>query len=76
MLAPKSHSEGILCDYSLKAKNAYFFQYNFNDFSKLGYVFLRYNRTKIEWKMKSELEGLIFPYFFAEIGSWAVLEAS
>ena len=55
-----------------------------NDLSKFGDAFLRENRIKIEWKMPSELEGLIFPYFFAEnrilgcLGgileaSWAVL---
>ena len=58
--------------------------YIFNDFSAFGDVFLRQNRIKIEWKMPSELERLIFPYFFAEnrilgcLGgileaSWAVL---
>ena len=56
------------------------FQYNFKDFSIFGNAFLSWNRIKIEWKMPSELEGLIFPYFFAEnriLGCLgAILEAS
>ena len=40
------------------------FRNNLNDFSKIEDVLLRYNRTKIGWKMPSELEGFIFPYFF------------
>ena len=60
------------------------FLHNINDFPKFGDVISKYIRTKIEWKMPSELEGHIFLYFFAEnrilgcLGdileaSWAVL---
>ena len=76
MLALKLHSEGILYQSSLKAKNAYFSNIILMIFRNSGMDFLDKIGLKSNGKCHPSSKGSFFLTFLLKIGSWAVLEAS
>ena len=76
MLVLNLHSEGILCQKSLKAKNAYFSNIILMIFQKSGLYFKDKIEVKSNGKCHPKSKGSFFLTFLLKIGSSAVLEAS